>query len=328
MTDGFPGPDDLREAARLLGTRVRRTPLLLSERLSAPGRAVYLKCENLQRGGSFKVRGAFAFLLPRLDEARARGVCTYSSGNHGRAVALAARDLGLRTTVFVPVDVVAAKRRAIVALGAEVREAGRTSKERRRAALEWADRRGALVVPPFDHPDIVRGQGTAILEVLDALGGSSALRSVFVPVGGGGLAGGTAAALGAFAPQATVVAVEPADRPALARALAAGRPVEVPASTSIADGLRPTRVGVEPLRILLEAHRRGRLRVRAVSDERIARAQRALAVAERLVVEPSGAASYAAAVEETAGDGAAVVLLSGGNVDPAVLARHLRRARG
>ena len=306
--------DDLRRAAAALRGVAVRTPLLpgadaLPAALAAAD--VWLKPEMLQRGGAFKLRGAYTFLA-RLDPAlRARGVVAPSSGNHAQAVALAARLFGVPATVVMPVNAPDAKRRGAERLGARVELAGRTSAERAARADAIVADTGAVLVPPFDHPDIVAGQGTIGLEIAED---RPDVRLVLVPVGGGGLSAGVAAAVKLLAPNARVVGVEPAGTPKLSRARAAGAPVTVPYAEGLADGLLGVRVGDVPW-----AHHRAYLDdVVAVDDRTLPGAVRRLLDRAKLVAEPSGAVTFAALAEGVvapAPDGPTVCVLSGGNVE-------------
>jgi threonine dehydratase len=304
--------DEIRAAAERIGEVARRTPLLAERRGFATdlGR-LRLKCENLQRGGAFKLRGAYNFIVQVPEEARSRGVITYSSGNHGRAVALAAGELGLPAVVVVPVDAPRVKLDAIRRLGAEVVEEGTTSVERQQRAEEIAAERDLAIVPPFDHRHIVAGQATVGLEIVEDW---QAVERVLVPVGGGGLLAGVAAAVGALAPEVEVYGVEPRGAASMHVSLVAGQPVELESVASVADGLKPVRPGdltFEHARSLVEE-------VLLVDDEEILRALAWCADEFRLVVEPSGAAAVAALlagkVPGPAKTTAAVI--SGGNVDP------------
>jgi threonine dehydratase len=290
----------------------------LAERYPPAGPAgrVRLKCENLQRGGAFKLRGAYNFMALLPDEARSSGVVTYSSGNHGRAVALAAVELGMPAVVVVPLDAPQVKVDGIRRLGAEVLHEGTTSLERKRRAEEVAAQRGMAIVPPFDHADIIAGQGTAGLEVVEDW---PEVRRVLVPVGGGGLLAGIAVAVRALAPAADVFGVEPRGAACMARSLKAGRPVQLESVATVADGLRPVRPGD-----LTFAHARELVAgVVLVEDEEILRALAWCADEFHLMVEPSGAAALAALLSGRLPDRElpTAVVLSGGNVDPAAWSR-------
>lgn len=322
----FVTVNDVEEAARRIDGAVRRTPLL---RLPVDGSApVYAKCENLQAAGAFKSRGAANFIA-RLDpEVRRRGVITYSSGNHAQAVALAARRVGAPAVVVMPTTAPAVKVEGARALGAEIFFEGTTSTERRRRAEALARDRRLQMVPPFDHPWIIAGQGTVGLEILEDCPDAA---RVFVPVGGGGLAAGVAAVVKQRRPEVRVVGVEPSGAAKMAASLAVGRPVVLDRVASLADGLLPVRPGD-----LTFAHvRRFVDELTAVDDPPIADAVLWLFRRAKLVVEPSGAATlaafFAAPGPDRANpppDGPTVVVLSGGNLglDTLVELDALRRA--
>jgi len=300
----------IREAAQHLRGVAVRTPLLpvddLADRLGVP---VFVKPESLQRVGAFKLRGAFT-LVRQLAEGGARGVITYSSGNHGQAVAYVARRFGLRAVIVMPETVAAPKRRGVEKYGGEVVLAGRTSQDRYARAAEIAQREQLAMVPPFDHPAIIAGQGTAGLELVEDC---PDVRTVAVPVGGGGLAAGVATAVKALRPQASVVTVEPEGAPTYERARAAGRPVTLERTGSVADGLLPLRIGD-----LTFAHlARNAANAYLVSDAAIVQAVRVALDRLKLVVEPSGAATLAWLLEQRAGAvaGPVVAVLSGGNIE-------------
>lgn len=303
---------------------VRRTPLLEAGGPIAGARGrLRLKCESLQRGGAFKIRGAFNFVSRLPEERRRQGVITYSSGNHGRAVALTARELGIPATVVVPVDAPRIKLEAIRRLGAEIVKEGTTSLERRRRALAIAEERGLQVVPPFDHPDIIAGQGTVGLEIVEAW---PDVERVVVPIGGGGLISGVAAAVRGLCPGVRVVGVEPEGAASMRRSLDAGEPVTLERVDTVADGLKPVRPGdltYRHVRTLVDD-------LVTVTDEAIVRATVWCAREARLVVEPSGAASLAAlgcpGVRES--EAATAVVISGGNIDPSRLGDWARAEEG
>ncbi len=305
------GAEDVREAAAGLAGVAVRTPLRYVAPLDA-----YLKLENLQPTGAFKLRGAYNAIRRLPDPARKRGVITYSSGNHGQAVAYAAQLVGTRAVVVMPETAPAVKVAGVKRWGGEVVFAGRTSEDRQREAEEIAAREGLAVVPPFDHPDIVAGQATVGLEIAEQL---PDVRTVVVPVGGGGLIAGVVTGLAAAGSRATVWGVEPAGAPKLTRSLEAGRPVRLDRTASIADGLITLGVGGTPFAHL--AAERARLAgVVLVDDDALREAVHFLWRECRLAVEPSGAATTAAvrcgAVHPVA---PTVLVVSGGNVDPALL---------
>jgi threonine dehydratase len=283
------------------------------------GRPLWLKCENLQPAGAFKIRGAYN-MVAQLDAAqRARGVITYSSGNHGQAMALAARRLGAPAVVVMPTTAPAIKVEGARGYGAEVILEGTTSADRRARAEAEAARRGLTMVPPFDHGWIIAGQGTAGLEILEQRPDAA---MVLVPVGGGGLIAGVAAAIKATNPAIRVIGVEPAGAAAMKASVEAGRAVTLPSTHSIADGLMPVRPGdltLAHVQAFVDA-------VVTVEDHEIVGAVLWAFEHAKLVVEPSGAASLAAVLAGVVDrqvpnlpDGPAVAILSGGNMAAARL---------
>ena len=313
------GPAAIDAAAERIRGAVRRTPLV--DVSDVAGRSLRLKCENLQVAGAFKIRGASNLIAQIASGPDVRGVITYSSGNHAQAVACAARRLGLPAVVVMPETAPAVKVEGTRSYGAEVLFEGTTSVQRRRRAEALAAERGLTMVPPFDHPEIIAGQGTVGREILEDQPSSD---TVYVPIGGGGLVAGVAAAVKQRRPATRVVGVEPAGAAAMARSLAAGAPVTLDSVESIADGLLPVRPGD-----LTFAHAAAFVdEVVTVGERAIADAVRWLAARAKLVVEPSGAAAVAAVLFSDRGDGGAdgdaVAVLSGGNVSPAALAALLR----
>ena len=309
-------------AARIRGV-VRRTPLV--DVSDVAGRSLRLKCENLQVAGAFKIRGACNLVTQIASGADVRGVITYSSGNHAQAVACAARGLGLPAVVVMPETAPAVKVEGTRSYGAEVFFEGTTSVQRRRRAEALAAARGLTMVPPFDHPEIIAGQGTVGREILED---APAADTVYVPIGGGGLVAGVAAAVKRARPSARVIGVEPVGAAAMARSVDAGAPVTLDSVASIADGLLPVRPGD-----LTFAHVEALVDgIVTVEDQAIAAAVRWLAARAKLVVEPSGAATVAAVLfsgrENAGADGATVAVLSGGNIAPAALAALLREDGG
>jgi threonine dehydratase len=315
--------DELEAAARTLAGVTVRTPLLpidvLTERFGVP---VWLKPEMLQRGGAFKLRGAYNYVA-RLDaERRERGVVAPSSGNHAQAVALAAKLFGVPATVVMPTTVTPAKRAGAERLGARVELAGTTTADRMARALEIVRDEGQTLVPPYDDPIIIAGQGTAGLEIADEL---PAVRTVLVPVGGGGLSAGVAAAIKLRVPGARVIGVEPTGAPKLTRAREAGRPVRLEHASSIADGLLAVEIG----RITFAHHQRFLDDVVTVADEAIPAAMRLVLDRAKLVAEPSGAITVAALMQGLVQPvGPTVVVLSGGNVEWRGLEQYLGGPRG
>jgi threonine dehydratase len=304
-------PQDVREAAAgLVGVTVR-TPLRYVEPLNA-----YLKLENLQPVGAFKLRGAYTAIRRISAERRRQGVITYSSGNHGQAVAYAAQLLGTRAVIVMPETAPAVKVAGVRRWGGEVVLAGRTSEDRQQHAERLAVQQGLAVVPPFDHADIVAGQATVGLEIADAL---ADVATVVVPVGGGGLIAGVVTGLAAGGSRARVWGVEPAGAPKLQRSLEAGRPVRLEHTASVADGLITLSVGALPF-AELAAHRDRLAGVALVDDDALRDAVQFLWRYCHLAVEPSGAATTAAVRSGALRPAAPTVLVvSGGNVDPSLL---------
>ena len=304
-------PRDIHEAAEGLRGIARRTPLVYAEPLGA-----YLKLENEQPIGAFKIRGAFNALRRMPYNVRQRGVITYSSGNHGQAVAFAAQHFGVRAVIVMPETAPGVKVDGVKRWGGDVVFAGTTSEDRHRTAEELAAREGLAVVPPFDHADIVAGQATVALEIVEQL---PEVETVVVPVGGGGLIAGVVAGLAAAGSGAVVWGVEPAGAPKLQRSLDAGAPVRLERTASVADGLITLTVGGIPFAEL--ARQRNRLRgVVLVQDDSIREAVHCLWRTCRLAVEPSGAATTAAIRTGAIPPSRATVLVvSGGNVDPSLL---------
>lgn len=308
-------PAALREVRPRIARGTRVTPLLradsLSERL---GHTVALKCENLQVGGAFKIRGATNFVARLSESERRRGLITYSSGNHGIAVALAARHAGARAVVVMPETAPPVKVARVRSLGAELHLAGTTSLERKACAEAIRAERGLTMVPPFDHPWIIAGQSTCGVEILEQM---PEVRAVLVPVGGGGLLSGIALACSYHRAGIGVIGVEPEGAAKMSASLRAGAPVTLPKVDSIADGLLPSRPG--DLTFSLAA--RFVDEVVTVTDEAIAAAAGLLLRVEHLLVEWSGAAAVAALLSGRVPHPGVptVVVISGGNVDPAAI---------
>lgn len=302
---------EIQEAAAGLRGIARRTPLMYVEQLG-----VHLKLENEQPIGAFKIRGAYNALRRMSYDVRRQGVITYSSGNHGQAVAYAAQQFGVRAVIVMPETAPAVKVEGVKRWGGEVVFAGRTSEDRRLKAEEMAAREKLAIVPPFDHPDIVAGQATLALEIVEQL---PEVDTVVVPVGGGGLIAGVVAGLAAAGSRAVVWGVEPAGAPKLHRSLAAGAPVRLERSASIADGLITLTVGAIPFAELMQQRERVR-GVVLVADDSILAAVQFLWRTCRLAVEPSGAATTAAVLTgAVAPSKATVLVVSGGNVDRSLL---------
>ena len=296
----------------------RVTPLL--DVSATAGRPLFLKCESLQPSGAFKIRGAYNMVAQLTDEQRRRGVVTFSSGNHGQAMALAARELGAPAVVVMPTTAPQIKIDGARGFGAEVIFAGTTSTERRERAEAEARARGLTMVPPFDHEWIIAGQGTAGLEILDQ---QPDVAAVIVPIGGGGLAAGVSAAIKLSRPDVKVIGVEPAGAAAMKASIEAGRPVTLDRTDSVADGLLPVRPGDLTFALV----RRFVDLVVTVEDEQIIDAVLWLEATAGIVVEPSGAASVAAALAGAAPvKGPTVAIISGGNMSMEKLEEFRRGA--
>ncbi len=308
---------------RIRGTAVY-TPMIEvswpSPQARKPASPLFLKCESLQPMGAFKIRGAFNMIAQLSKDSLARGVITYSSGNHGQAVALAAQKLGAPAVIVMPTTAPQVKIDGCKSYGAEVIMEGTTSLDRQKRAEQEASARGLTMVPPFDHRQIIIGQGTMGLEILEQC---PEVGTVFVPVGGGGMASGVAAAIKLSKPSVRIVAVEPIGAPKMTKSLEAGQPITLPSSKSIADGLmnlRPGDITFAHIRKFVDE-------VVTVSDADIASTVAWLFRNARLVVEPSGAVTTAAValglgnVDLT--KGAVVAVVSGGNVAPEAFAKYV-----
>jgi threonine dehydratase len=310
--------DDIRAAAERVRPIARRTPLI--DVSAAAGRPLFLKCESLQPAGAFKIRGAYNMVAQLTAEQRRRGVITFSSGNHGQALALAARELGAPAVVVMPTTAPQVKIDGTRAFGAEVIFAGTTSVERRTRAEAEAVTRGLTMVPPFDHEWIIAGQGTAGLEILEQL---PEVRAVLVPIGGGGLVAGVAAAIKLTRPDVQVIGVEPSGAAAMKASVDAGHAVTLDKTESIADGLMPVRPGD-----LTFAHVQAYVdRIVTVDDSQIVDAVLWTFEKAKIVAEPSGAATVAAALSGASDvAGPIVAIVSGGNMGLERL-EELRRSR-
>jgi threonine dehydratase len=320
--------DDIREAARRIRGHVLRTPLL------PLGDGHFAKPESLQPTGSFKVRGAYNAILQLDGAARAHGVVTHSSGNHGQAVARVARLLGIRAVVVMPTDAPNVKARRIAEDGAEIVVVGPSHEERRGRAHELAEEQGLVMIPSADDRRVIAGQGTIGLEIVEQLAeaGADGAPTVLVPIGQGGLAAGIATALKSLVPGARVLGVEPALAADTRASLAAGSIVRWPSeqvTRTMADGMRMESPAPLPFRHL----QRFLDGVLTVEEEEIPRAMARAAAELRLVLEPSGATALAALAAIAADEGASgkepiVAVLSGGNVDPEAYLDLLRAGAG
>lgn len=329
MTDTSAPPQaptlaDIEAARETIAGVARVTPMetsqFLAELLGSP---VHLKCENLQRTGAYKVRGAYNRLSALTPEQRAKGVVAASAGNHAQGVALAARELGIPATIFTPVGVALPKLQATRHYGAEVVLRGHSVEEALSAAKDFGARTGAVFIPPFDHPDVIAGQGTLGLEIVDQV---PDVETVVVPIGGGGVIAGIAIAVKGLAERLgrtiRVIGVQAANAASYPDSLDAGEPVTIQTTPTIADGIavaRPGELNFPIIRDLVDE-------IVTVSDDDVARALLVLLERAKLVVEAAGAVGVAAimagAVKDT---GRTVVLLSGGNIDPLMMERVITR---
>jgi threonine dehydratase len=311
-------PDDVRAAAGRIRPLARRTPVMTSAGFDAEaGTRVFFKCENLQRGGAFKIRGASNLILSLPEEALARGVVAYSSGNHALATAMAARHVRARATIVMPEDAPRSKMEATRAYGARIVTYDRSTGSREAIARKLVEESGATLVPPFDHPMIMAGQGTTALELLEETGPLDAL---IAPIGGGGLLSGCATIARDLEPSIRVFGAEPEGANDTFISLRAGKRVALPRVETIADGLRSPQPGELTFPILQRLVER----VALVSDDEIRAAVKFLLLRLKILVEPSGAAAAAAVLfRKLPGEiGSVGVVLSGGNVDFEELARY------
>jgi threonine dehydratase len=319
-----PGLDEVERAHEIVARVAKKTPVetsnYLTELLGSP---VLLKCENLQRTGSYKIRGAYYMMSKLTEEQRARGVVAASAGNHAQGVAFAARELGVKATIFMPLGVALPKLQATRDYGAHVVLGGATVDEPLRAAAEFARDTGAILVPPFDHADVIAGQAALGLDILDDV---PDVDTVIVPIGGGGLIAGVASAVKQRAREhgreIRVIGVQAENAAAFPVSLKAGEPTDIAVGPTISDGIavgRPGALNFEIVKTLVDD-------VVTVSDDDTARALLVLLERSKLVVEPAGAVGVAAllsgAVQASAVDlGRTVIVLSGGNIDPLLMQR-------
>ncbi|MFF3602475.1 threonine ammonia-lyase [Streptomyces sp. NPDC002463] len=311
--------DDVRGAQKMLAGVARMTAMEGSRHLSSlVGAPVHLKCENLQRTGSFKLRGAYVRIAGLRPEERAVGVVAASAGNHAQGVALASQLLGVHATVFMPVGAPLPKVAATRQYGADVRMHGHVVDETLAAAEEYALRTGAVLIHPFDHPDIIAGQGTVGLEILEQC---PEVRTILVGIGGGGLAAGIGLAVKSLRPDVKVIGVQAEGAAAYPPSLAAGHPVVIESPVTMADGIKVGRPGDVPFALIQEYVDE----VRTVSEDALSSALLLCLERAKLVVEPAGASPVAALLTDPKSfEGPVVAVLSGGNVDPLLLQRILR----
>ena len=305
------GPADVEAAARRLAGVAHRTPVLRSRTLDdLAGARLLLKAENLQRIGAFKFRGAYNAVAALPDDVRARGVFTYSSGNHAQAVALAARLHAVPAAILMPTDAPALKLEATRGYGAEVITYDRYNEDRAALAAQLAGERGATLIPPYDHPDVMAGQGTVALELFEE---AEDLDVLVVPVGGGGLIAGCATVASARPNSPRVVGVEPAVRTVAREAMQAGEPVTRPIARTIADGQQTPSVGELTCAVMVDRVDE----VVGVPDEALIRTMVLAFERLKIVLEPSGAAALAAVLSGQVtvdADARVGIVLSGGNV--------------
>lgn len=311
--------DDVRGAQKMLSGVARVTALEGSRHLTElVGSPVHLKCENLQRTGSFKLRGAYVRISGLTPVERAAGVVAASAGNHAQGVALASSLLGVRSTVFMPVGAPLPKVAATREYGAEVRLHGQVVDETLAAAQRYAEETGAVFIHPFDHPDIIAGQGTVGLEILEQC---PEVRTIVLGIGGGGFAAGVAVAVKALRPDVRIVGVQAEGAACYPPSLAAGHPVSLDSPATMADGIKVGRPGDVPFRLIEELVDE----VRTVTEDELSSALLLCLERAKLVVEPAGASPVAALLSDPqAFRGPVVAVLSGGNVDPLLMQRILR----
>jgi len=316
----LPNYEDVIAAAVRLHGVARRTPVLTSATVDREfGASVFFKCENFQRTGAFKFRGAFNALSCLSAEGRRRGIVAYSSGNHAQATALAAQLLGIPATIVMPEDAPASKLAATRGYGAEIVSYDRYRQSREEIAARLADERGLTVIPPYDHPDVIAGQGTAAKELFEEIGSLDAL---FVCLGGGGLLSGSALSARALVPGCKIFGVEPAAGNDGQQSLRAGRVVTIDVPQTIADGAQTQALGALPFEII----RREVADIFTATDAELAASLQFFATRMKIVVEPTGCLGFAGARTQAAAfaGGRIGVIVSGGNVDAQRLAEFLR----
>lgn len=326
LPQALPGPTlaDFEQARATVAAVAQVTPMEVSRYLaSVLGHEVLLKCENLQRTGSYKIRGAYNRMSSLTPEERDRGVVAASAGNHAQGVAFAAKELGIKATIFTPVGVALPKLQATRAYGADVILTGDTMIGPLRAASEFAQQTGAVRIPPFDHHDVVAGQGTVGLEILDQV---PHVETVVVPIGGGGLMAGIASVMkqraAAEGRLIKVIGVQAKNAAPYPLSIQAGSIVEVTVQPTIADGIavsKPGELNFDIIRHTVDE-------VVTVDDDETARAILVLLERAKLVVEPAGAVAVAAIMSGLVdATGPTVAVLSGGNIDPMILERVISR---
>ncbi|UUV32896.1 pyridoxal-phosphate dependent enzyme [Amycolatopsis roodepoortensis] len=303
--------DDIRDAAARLAGVAHRTPVVRSRTLDElVGAEVFVKCENLQRVGAFKFRGAYNAASRLSPEQLAKGIAAYSSGNHAQAVALAARELGSSAVILIPEDTPQSKKDATAGYGAEIVTYDRYTGDRVAIGEALAADRGLALIPPYEHPHVIAGQGTAALELLED---TESLDTLVVPVGGGGLIAGSSTAAKAVRPGIRVIGVEPAEGDDTKRSLDAGERVSIPVPRTIADG----QAASIPGELTFSINRRLVDDIALVTDDQVRDAMRFAFERLKLVIEPSGATGLAALLSgRVPASGRVGVIISGGNVSP------------
>lgn len=315
-----PKLDDFETAAQIVGSVAVRTPLLFSDYFTQQlGCDIYLKPENLQRTGSYKVRGAFHLMSKLSPAEKSAGVVAASAGNHAQGVALAASKLGIKATIFMPIGASLPKYEATLAYGADVRLEGINLTESLKAAKKFSADTGAIFVPPFDHLDVVLGQGTVALEILQDL---PDVKNILVGLGGGGFAAGVAVAAklkaAATGKKIRIIAVQAANCASYPVSLAAGKPIEIQLKPTIADGIAVAKPGKVPFSLINKFVDE----VVTVTEDEMARAMLLVLEKSKLVVEPAGVVGIAALLAgRVKVRGKTVVVLSGGNIDPLLMQR-------
>nr|WP_295468747.1 threo-3-hydroxy-L-aspartate ammonia-lyase [Mesorhizobium sp.] len=321
MPEGLRIPTfaDVRTAQLRIAGHAHRTPVLTSRTADQrTGASLFFKAENLQRGGAFKFRGAYNAIAALDADARLRGVLAFSSGNHAQAVAYAAKLLGVASTIVMPTDAPAVKVAGTRGYGAKIVFYDRYKEDRQEVTRRIAEETGAAIIPPFDHPDVIAGQGTAVLELVEEVGD---LDIVLTPLGGGGLLAGSALAAKGLSPACRVIGVEPEAGNDGQQSMARGEIVTIPVPRSIADGALTTALGLHTFPIIREKVEA----VVTVPDEDLVSAVRFFAERMKIVVEPTGCLAAAAILSgkvECKGKRVGIVL-SGGNVDLAALGKYL-----
>lgn len=311
--------EDIKDAAKLLDGVIKKTPSISAGWIEKKyGVDVTFKCENLQRAGSFKIRGAYNRIARLSEVERSKGVVAASAGNHAQGVALAAQILGIKATIFMPEGATLPKYQATLGYGADVIFHGRTIDEALKAASEFSNETGAVFIHPFDHEHIVAGQGTMGLEILEQNPG---VKTVVVCTGGGGLLAGTALAIKSLRPDIKVIGVQAEMAAAYPPSLAAGSPQMLPKMSTMADGIAVGRPGDVPFKIIQQHVDE----IRTVSEASLARALLLTLERSKLQVEAGGIAAVAAILDDPDSfEGPVVASLSGGNIDPLLLSRVMR----